>query len=90
MAGCSNRFISFLFYHWQRVSIDPFAVISPYILSALLLGIPLGISFLLAFRAFDLKPYKYTIKPYLFIALPLLLVQVVVIFLYYEKVVYFD
>jgi len=84
----SSRFISFLFHRWQRVSIDPFAVISPYVLSALLLGIPLGISFLLAFRAFDLKPYKYTIKPYLFIALPLLLVQAVVIFLYYEKVVY--
>lgn len=87
----SSRFIFFLFYRWQGISIDSFTIISPYGLAALLLGIPLGISFLLAFRNFDLKPYKYVIKPYLFIALPLLLVQVVVIFLYYEKIkiVYF-
>lgn len=85
----SSRFIIFLFYRWQGISIDPFTIISPYVLAALLLGIPLGISFLSAFRNFDLKPYKYVIKPYLFIALPLFLVQVVVIFLYYEKIVYF-
>jgi hypothetical protein len=85
----SSRFITFVFYRWRGISIDPFAVISPYVLAALLLGIPLGISFLLAFRNFDLKPYKYVIKPYLFIAMPMLLVQAVVIFLYYEKIVYF-
>jgi hypothetical protein len=85
----SSRFIIFLFYRWQGISIDPFTIISPYVLAALLLGIPLGISFLLALRNFDLKPYKYVIKPYLFIALPLLLVQAAVIFLYYEKIVFF-
>jgi hypothetical protein len=84
----SSRFITFLFYRWEGISIDPFAVISPYVLAALLLGIPLGISFLLAFKNFDLKPHKYVIKPYLFIALPLLLVQAAVIFLYYEKIVF--
>jgi hypothetical protein len=86
--GLSSRFITFLFIRWQRISIDLFAIISPYVLAALLLGIPLGISFLLAFWNFDLKPYKYVIKPYLFIALPLLLVQVVVIFWYYDKIRY--
>jgi hypothetical protein len=86
--GLSSRFITFLFIRWQRISIDLFAIISPYFLAALLLGIPLGISFLLAFRNFDLKPYKYVVKPYLFIALPLLLVQVVVIFWYYDKIRY--
>ncbi|MGD2087640.1 MAG: hypothetical protein PVH61_15800 [Candidatus Aminicenantes bacterium] len=85
----SRRFIIFLFYRWQGISNDPITIISPYVLAALLLGIPLAISFLLAFRNFDLKPYKYVIRPYLFIALPLLLVQVVVIFFYYEKIVYF-
>jgi hypothetical protein len=86
--GLSSRFITFLFIRWQRISIDLFAIISPYFLAALLLGIPLGISFLLAFRSFDLKPYKYVVKPYLFIALPLLLVQAVVIFWYYDKIRY--
>jgi hypothetical protein len=87
----SSQFIIFLFIHWRGISIDPFNIISisPYVLAALLLGIPLVISFLLAFRNFDLKPYKYVVKPYLFIALPLLLIQVVVIFLYYEKIVLF-
>lgn len=87
----SSQFIIFLFIHWRGISIDPFNIIniSPYILAALLLGVPLVISFLLALRNFDLKPYKYVVKPYLFIALPLLLVQVVVIFLYYEKIVLF-
>jgi len=85
----SSRFITLLFHRWKGISIDPFTIISPYVLAALLLGIPLVISFLLALRNFDLKPYKYTIKPYLFIALPLLLVQVVFIFLYYEKMMLF-
>jgi len=84
----SSRFIVFLFIRWQEISIDPFAIISPYVLAALLLGIPLAIAFLLALRNFDLKPYKYVIRPYLFIALPLLLVQVVVIFWYYDKMTY--
>jgi len=85
----SSRFITLLFHRWQEISIDPFTIISPYVLAALLLGIPLAISFLLALRNFDLKPYKYTVKPYLFIALPLLLIQAAVIFLYYKKIVYF-
>jgi hypothetical protein len=85
----SRRFIISLFFHWQGISIDPFTIISPNVLAALLLGIPLGISFLLAFWNFELKPYKYTIKPYLFIALPLLLVQLVVIILYYERIMFF-
>lgn len=85
--GLSSVFITSLFLHWQEVSIYPFEIISPYVLSALLIVIPLGVSFLLAFRNFDLKPYKYVVRPYLFIALPLLLVQTVIILLYYEKVV---
>lgn len=82
----SGWFITALFIRLQTVSINPFEIISPYALAALLIVIPLGISFLLTFRNFDLKPYKYAIRPYLFIALPLILIQAVLIFLYFEKV----
>lgn len=85
----SSRFITGVFHHWKGYSFDPFAIISPHVLAALLLGIPLAIAFFLALKNFDLKPYKYVIKPYLFIALPLLLVQAAVIFLFYETAVYF-
>jgi hypothetical protein len=85
----SSMFITALFLRWQSVSINPFEIISPYVLAALLIVIPLGISFLLTFRNFDLKPYKYAVRPYLFIALPLILMQAVLIFLYFEKVMEF-
>jgi hypothetical protein len=81
-----NRFVNLLFYYWQRISIDPLTTIPTEILAVLSIGIPLVISFILALKNFDLKPYKYTVRPYLFVALPLLLVQVVVIFLFYTKV----
>ena len=84
----SQRFIWFLFYQWRELSVNPFAIISPTLLAALLTGIPLALSFLMAFKNLDLRPYKYTVKPYLFIAVPLLLAQVAVIFFFYEKVVF--
>ena len=77
---------------WFKVihdfSFNPFELISPYVLAALLLGIPLAVSFFLAFKNYDLKPFKYAVKPYLFIGLPLILVQALVIFFYYEKLLY--
>lgn len=85
--GLSSMSITALFLRLQTVSINPFEIISPYALAALLIVIPLGISFLLTFRNFDLKPYKYAVRPYLFIALPLIFVQAVVILLYYEKII---
>lgn len=81
----SFMFITNLFYRLKQFSFDPFSIIPPTLLAALLLWIPLGLSFFLVFRGFDLKPYKYTVRPYFFVALPLLLLQALIILLYFEK-----
>jgi len=85
----SHMFIIHAFNYVAQIYFSPFSIISPPVLAALLLALPLGISFFLAFRKFDLKPYKYTIKPYFFIAAPLLLLQALIILVYFEKVAYF-
>jgi hypothetical protein len=82
----SRMFIIYLFYNVLHLSFARFPVPPPYIISAFLLLIPLGISFFLVYKNFDLKPYKYTIRPYFFIGLPLILLQAIIIFLYYGDI----
>jgi hypothetical protein len=82
----SRTFIIYIFYNVLRLSFDRFPVLPPYIIAAFLLLIPLGISFFLVFKNFDLKPYKYAIRPYFFIGLPFILLQAIVIFLYFEDI----
>jgi ABC-type multidrug transport system permease subunit len=53
--------------------------------SSLILLIPLGISFILSFKNFDLKPLKFHTKPYLFITLPAIAMQILILSLYYNK-----
>ncbi len=55
------------------------------LLSSLILLIPLGISFILSFKNFDMKPLKFHTKAYLFITLPAIAVQILILFLYYNK-----
>lgn len=82
----SRTFIIYIFYNVLRLPFDRFPILPPYIIAAFLLLIPLGISFFLVFKNFDLKPYKFTIRPYFFIGLPLILLQAIVIFLYFEDI----
>jgi hypothetical protein len=82
----SRTFIIYIIYNVLRLPFDRFPLLPPYIIAAFLLLIPLGISFFLVFKNFDLKPYKYTIRPYFFIGLPLILLQVIIIFLYFEDI----
>lgn len=51
--------------------------------SSLILLIPLGISFILSFKNFDLKPLKFHTKPYLFITVPVIAIQISILLLYY-------
>lgn len=51
----------------------------------LLIFIPLGISFFLALKRLDLKPYRYSLKPYLYIALPVLMTQMVLYIVFYDS-----
>ncbi|MCP5102976.1 MAG: hypothetical protein GY950_06345 [bacterium] len=75
-----TMYIVYLFQFQLHLS----PILAPHILAGLLLLIPLGISFFLAYKNFDLKPYKYTVRPYLFVALPLLLLQVIIVFINFE------
>jgi hypothetical protein len=77
----SGSFIEYLFRF--SLHIDP--VLPSHFLAGLSILIPLGISFSLAFRNLDLKPFKYTVRSYLYIALPLLSAQAIIIFLNFEK-----
>ena len=79
-------FLNNFYYYLRQFDLDLFSIIPPGIPTVLLLGIPLGISFFLVYRNFDIKPYKYTIKPYFFIAIPLLLLQVLIVVVYFDSV----
>jgi hypothetical protein len=59
--------------------------VDPGVVAALIIGIPLGISFAKAFNNMDLKPYKYSLKPYLQFTLPVLLLHIMVFFLFYPQ-----
>ena len=50
---------------------------SSYVIAALLVLVPLGISFWKSFRDFDLKPLRFQLRPYLTIALPSILVLLI-------------
>lgn len=77
----SRYFMEYLFQYYLHL--DP--ILPPNILAGLFLLIPPGISFFLAYKNLDFKPYKYTVRPYLYVALPLLLLQVIIIFLNFES-----
>ncbi|NIM11834.1 MAG: hypothetical protein GTO45_06920 [Candidatus Aminicenantes bacterium] len=82
-----NRFLSYMYQQIKELAFNPFSMVSPYILASFLLLVPLGISFFLALKNLDLKPYTYSIRPYLFIALPVILLQAIFIAVYYDKFV---
>lgn len=82
-----NRFLSYIYYQIKQLAFNPFSMVSPYVVAALLLLVPLGISFFLALKNLDLKPYTYSIRPYLFIALPVVLLQAIIVTVYYDTVV---
>lgn len=80
----AKEFFTFIFYKMRTFSFDPFDLVSPDAVAALLLVIPLAVAFIIVLKNLDLKSHILTVKPYLFIAAPLLLAQVVFIFLYYR------
>jgi len=51
---------------------------------AFLIGLPLAVSFITAFKNLDLKPRKYVIKPYLIVALPVIAVEFMVLIFTYN------
>jgi hypothetical protein len=55
-----------------------------HFIAMLLLLIPLGVSFFLAFRNFDLKPFKVTVRSYFYVAVPVILLEAVIIFMNFE------
>jgi hypothetical protein len=85
----ANMFLSSVYRQVRQLDFNPFYIVPPYVVAALLLLIPLGISFFLVLKNLDLKPYKYSPRPYLFIALPAVLLQAVIIVLYYDRFVGF-
>ncbi len=60
-------------------------IVAPNIIAALFLLVPLGISFFLAYKNIDSKPLTYTVRPYLYVAVPLLLLQAIIIFLNFNR-----
>jgi hypothetical protein len=84
-----NKFLSYMYLQIRQLAFNPFSMVSPNILASFLLLVPLGISFFLALKKLDLKPHTYSIRPYLFIALPVVLLQVIIIAVYYDKFVRF-
>lgn len=77
----SGFFVEYFFRYF--LGLEP--IVPSNILAALCLLVPLGISFFLAYKNLDLKPYKYTVRPYLYVAVPLLMLQVIIIFLNFER-----
>jgi hypothetical protein len=82
----SYKFILHYSYYVLRLGYSFFSLHVIPIIPSLFLLIPMGISFFLVFRNLDSKPYKYTVRPYVYVALPLILLQVVIVFFYYKSV----
>lgn len=82
-----NRFLGQMYHQIKQLAFNPFSIVPPYILASFLLLVPLGISFFLVLKNLDLKPYTYSIRPYLFIAIPVVLLQAIIITVYYDRVV---
>jgi hypothetical protein len=82
-----NRFLNHLYHQIKQLAFNPFSIVSPYVVAAFLLLVPLGISFFLVLKNLDLKPYTYSIRPYLFITLPAVLLQTIIITMYYDRMV---
>lgn len=81
----STLFVVYFFKDSLRL--EP--ILPPHILAGLFLLVPLGISFFLAYKNLDLKPYKYMVRPYFYVAVPLLLLEVIFIFLNFERLAEF-
>jgi ABC-type transport system involved in multi-copper enzyme maturation permease subunit len=82
-----NVFEHILYYsYYDRISDYRYNIFrnAVYILPGLLIVIPLGISFFLAFKRLDLRPPAHRVKPYLYIALPVILIQAVLLLLFYK------
>jgi hypothetical protein len=77
----ANVFVTFHFYTRWGVLVDH----ESHLIAMLLLVIPLGVSFFLAFRNFDLKPFKVTVRSYFYVAVPVILLEAVFIFMNFEK-----
>jgi ABC-type multidrug transport system permease subunit len=82
----SGRFMYYVMYELGGRTFELIHLVSPYTVAALILGIPLAISFFLAFKNLDMKAYKYSLKPYIYIVLPVLLLHLVVFFTFQEQV----
>jgi hypothetical protein len=83
----ANMFVGSVYLQVKQLAFNPYSIVPPYAAAALLLLVPLGISFFLVLKNLDLKPYKYSIRPYLFIALPVVLLQAIIIAVYYDRFV---
>lgn len=85
----SMKYIFYLSIKILGLSVTPFTESVIFYTAILLLVVPLGISFYLVFRKFDLKPYKYTVRPYFYVALPLISLQVILMFFLYDNIRYY-
>jgi hypothetical protein len=83
--GMGYTFFNYLFFEITTVSFNPYKFFNPVYLAAIILLAPLGISFGVALKKLDLKPFAYALRPYLFIALPIIMSEVAVIAYYYNR-----
>lgn len=82
------KFVWYALYVLDGNSYGLFGTVPVELIALLLPGIPLAISFFKVFLNYDLKPARFTLKPYYYIALPVILVEFIVIFVFYQGYYY--
>lgn len=83
----ASHTIHLIFIDWNPLKYNLFSTgaLLSYLITAVLLLIPMGTAFWITFKNFDVKPLKWLLKSYIYIVLPTVLAFYSFIFLFFKK-----
>lgn len=74
----------FSLYVWAGRTHDILHTVNPTLITVLMVLVPLAVSFFWVFNKLDLRPYRYAVRPYFYVAAPVLVLEVIYMFLAYD------